>query len=249
MPNQDLSKTKHALEEHLTIKIYPYEQEGIIKASAMPELKLDSIMMPYSRRFEYLIINVSQIHLPEFADKRKEIWSLYPDTIALSQLYAAEYLQDEKLNAYFETTFAAINDSNYQVSMNFTEEELMEVASKFFYCDKVFSDTSIQSHVCIGLNGVAEAKWERDYTLLEAFCYEGIFNDLMKDTSELDAVYSIQKKQACAKYKPTLRNLDQYLLDVRSDLFGRMKEEPVLKALLLDYYRVNSSNLAFRISE
>jgi len=195
------------------------------------------------------LINVSQIHLPDSAERRKEIWNLYPDTLALNQRYVNEYLQDEKLNAYFEASFAAINDSKFTAALTFKEEELMEVASKFFYCDRVFPDTSIQSHVCIGLNGVNEANWVKDFTLLEAFCYEAIFDDLVKDTSELESVYLAQKKQACAKYKPTLANLDQYLLDVRKELFLRMKEERVLKSLLMDYYRVNSGNLAFRIGE
>ena len=36
-------------------------------------------------------------------------------------------------------------------------------------------------HVCIGLNEVKEASWAKDYTLLEAFCFEAIFeNETLK---------------------------------------------------------------------
>jgi hypothetical protein len=61
----------------------------------------------------------------------------------------------------------------------------MEVSSKFFYCDQVNPDTSIQAYVCVGLNGVKEAKWNKDYTLLEAFCYEGIFTQFDNERSHI----------------------------------------------------------------
>jgi hypothetical protein len=47
---------KSVIRDYVTIKIYPYEHENKMKASAMPELKADSELMMYSRRFEYLLI-------------------------------------------------------------------------------------------------------------------------------------------------------------------------------------------------
>jgi hypothetical protein len=121
----------------------------------------------------------------------------------------------------------------------------MDVASRFFYCDMVFPDTTVQSHVCIGINGVKETKWEKDYTLLAAFCYEAIFT--AKD-SMLDNSYASEKKEACAAHRTAITSLDQYLLDVRADLFERMKHNELLKNLLLNYYQENKSNLAFTIT-
>jgi hypothetical protein len=174
---------------------------------------------------------------------------LYPDTTKLKRLYLNEYVQDKKLTRYFETTSAAITGSDHESIITFSTDELMEVASKFFYCDKVFPDTSVQTHICVGLNGVDEADWEKDYTLLEAFCYERIFNDLVKDSSQIDESYSVEKADACKKYRDSLTSLDEYLKDVRSELFRRMKNNAVLERALLDYYEDNEDNLAFRIDE
>lgn len=229
------------------IDVYTYDHEGELQASAMPELRQNSELINYKRRFEYLLINVSEIHNPEQSERRKEIWNLYPDTTKLKQLYLKEYIKDEKLTNYFEITEAAINDTSIAVTSSFNEEELMEVASKFFYCDKVFLDTTVQSHVCVGLNGVSEANWSKDYTLIEAFCYEAIFDDLVSDTSQIHAAYSTEKKEACNQYKATMTSLDEYLIEVRIELFERMKNDAVLRVKLLEYYHKNRNNLAFEI--
>ena len=235
------------IEDHVAIEVFTYEQEGETKASSMPKIRPDSELIEYQKRFEYLLINVSRIHRPEFAAKRNEIWSLYPDTVKLKKRYLNEYVKDQVLTRYFETSCSAIIDTNFKVSMSFNQDELMEVASKFFYCDKVLPDTTVQSHVCVGLNGVSEANWSKDYTLLEAFCYEGIFTDLLQETSELEKVYSSHKEDACNKYKFEITTLDHYLMDVRKELFASMKNDDVLNSILMKYYIKNADKLAFQI--
>ena len=215
----------------------------------MPELKKASNLIDYERRFEYLLINVSEIHLSQKSEKRKEIWSLYPDTIKLKRSYLKEYAKDEKLVNYFEKSSAAIINPAIEATETYSVDELMEVASKFFYCDKVFPDTTIQTHVCIGLNGVSEANWSKDYTLLEAFCYEGIFYDFDNDTSQIYESYSSERIEACQKHKTSITTLEKYLEDVRKELFYRMKSDPVLKRKLLEYYEKNKPNLAFKVIE
>jgi len=235
------------IKKHVVIVVQTYEKEGELKASAMPSLRSESNLNEYSQRFEYLLINVPAIHSLDHAGIRKEIWNFYPDTIKLKRLYIKEFIQDEKLENYFKLTSEAINNKNFAIKITFTKDELMEVASKFFYCDQVFADTTIQSHVCIGLNGISEANWEKDYILLEAFCYEGIFNDFNKEPSPVDESYSFNKTEACLKYKFTSVSLDEYLLDVRKELFNRMKYDSKLRESLLSYYEQNKDNLSFRI--
>lgn len=246
-PKQKSNLKSNAIRDHVTIKVFTYLQDQDTLASAMPELKDKSELMPYKRRFDYLLINNSKIHSIENASVRKKIWSLYPDTAELKELYLQEYVNDSLLNDYFQSTMNAIEPKN-QGSFSFDEKELMEVASKFFYCDKVLPDSSIQSHVCIGLNGVSEANWSKDYTLLEAFCYEAIFHDLSKDSSALSEVYKNKKKLAIKKYRPNFTTTDQYLLNVREELFKAMNKDSILQKLLLDYYANNKSNLAFKIT-
>ncbi len=238
---------KSVIRDHVTIKINTYEREGEMRATSMPELKPDSELINYKRRFDYLLINVPEIHLAEKSEQRNEIWQLYPDTIELKRLYLNKYIEDEKLVNYFEETLAAIENPNLDESTVFTSDELMEVASKFFYCDKVNADTSVQAHVCIGLNGVKEANWKIDYTLLEAFCFEGLFNDFDKDTSQVWESFISNKKKASLQSSTDITTLDQFLEDVKLDLFERMSNDEVIKKELLDYYESNKTNLAFKI--
>ena len=64
---------KSLIRDHVAIKIYPYEYENQIRAAAMPELKADSELMKYNRRFEYLLINIPEIHLPDKSEERNKL--------------------------------------------------------------------------------------------------------------------------------------------------------------------------------
>jgi hypothetical protein len=236
------------IKEHVEIEMNTYEFEGAIQASAMPVLREESPLISYRRRFDYLLIAVPKMHLPSMAQKRKEFWDLYPDTVKLKKRYLKPFVQDEKLTHYFSLSIQAINQGHVCTGIAFTDEELMEVASKFLYCDKVLADTTIVSYVCVGLNGVSEAKWEKDFRLLEAFCYEAIFHDLNREESWIDASWTSKKNLACDKFKDSIRTLDGYLIDVRHELFGLMKEDPLLKSSLLTYYESTKSNLPFVIN-
>jgi hypothetical protein len=238
---------KSLIRDNVNIEVSTYKEGNETKASAMPELKPNSELMKYNKRFEYLLINVSEIHSPKKAKERNDIWKLYPDTIELKRLYLNKYIEDKKLTGYFEETAKYIKNPVMTRKTSYTQDELMEVASKFFYCDKVLPDTVVQAHVCVSLNGVKEAKWKNDYTLLQAFCYEAIFNQFDNDTSQIWNTFVSEKKKSADKFKMNITSLDQFLQDVKLELFKRMKNSETLKNELLAYYVMNKNNLAFKI--
>jgi hypothetical protein len=238
---------KSIIQDNVTIVVSTYKSENKTKVSAMPEIKKGSELMNYKKRFEYLLINVSEIHSPSKAKERDDIWKFYPDTTELKRLYLNKYIEDKKLVSYFEETAKYIKNTKVASKISFTQDELMEVASKFFYCDKVMPDTIVQAHICVGLNGVKEAKWEKDYTLLQAFCYEAIFNQLDNETSQIWDTFVSEKRNATDKFKMNITSLDQFLHDVKLELFKRMKNNETLKNEILAYYEMNKNNLAFKI--
>lgn len=235
------------LADKISFEISTYQDKNQTKASAMPVLKGDSALMAHKMRFDYLLINIPEIFQPEKFNARDSINSLYPDTLKIKQQYLDYFCHDKKLVTYFEETYNAIKTPNQKPSRSYTLDELMDVSSKFFYCDQLLADTVVQSHVCIGLNGIKEAKWDKDYTLLAAFCLEALFNDFDKDSSQIDEAYAIEKKAACVQFKRGMTTLDKYLEDVRLDLFRRMERNAVLKEKLLQYYELNKQNLAFTL--
>jgi hypothetical protein len=235
------------ISHYVIIKIDTYKDGNEVKASPMPELKAEGELMKYKRRFEYLIMNIPEIHQPEKSKERRKIFSLYPDTAEMKRLYLEKLVNDKELVGYFEETIEPITNPNLKVNQTYTINELMEVASKFFYCDKVNPDTSVQSHVCIGINGLKETKWKKDYTLLAAFCYEAIFNDFDKDISKISESYDFEKKKSCEQFRKNITSLDKYLEDVKTELFYKMKTNTTLKKELLRYYEANKDDLAFKI--
>lgn len=238
---------KSVINDHVSIKVYSYEHQNTTRASAMPEVKAGSRLIVYKKRFEYLLLNISEIHHPDKSKERNKIFNLYPDTSKIKRLYLKKYTRDKKLTEYFEATMTPIVNPNTEINTTYTVDELMKVASKFFYCDKVESDTSIQAHVCVGLNGIKEANWEKDFTLLEAFCYEGIFTRFDSEDSKIWDTFVSEKRKASEKYRSNILTLNQYLEDVKQNLFERMMNNEILKKELLAYYELNKSNLAFKI--
>jgi hypothetical protein len=243
-----LNADEFLIEEYIIIKLYPYEFENEMRAAVMPELKADSELMKFKRRFEYLLINIPEIHLFEKMEERAEIGKLYPDTTEIKRLYLEKYAQDKRLVGYFEETIAPITNPNFEIKKTYTLDELMEVASKFFYCEKVLPDTSIQARVCVGLNGVKEANWEEDYTLLEAFCYEAIFNEFDSDDGQIWDTFITKKKESGQQLKSNMTSLNQYLEDVKMAVFESMKNDEILKQKLIDYYELNRGNQSFKIN-
>jgi hypothetical protein len=238
---------KSAIEKHVEVKVSRYEYNNEMMTSALPEIKTDSDIRQFERRFSYLLMNVPELHRPEKHPDRKKLNDFYPDTFTLKKLYLEEYKKDKKLKRYFEETLAPIDNPKFKPKKLFTVEELMEVASKFFFCDLVRPDSTVQAHVCIGLNGIKEANWETDYTLLEAFCYEAIFFGLNDENSKVWDSFGNEKKEATAIHRSNITSLDQYLEDVKLEVFERMRNNKFLKEELLSYYHSNQKNLAFRL--
>lgn len=238
---------KSIIRDHIALEVSTFEQDGKTRASAMPVIKKESELFRYKRRFDYLLMNVPEFHSPKQIEERNKLWQLYPDTVELKRSCFNKYADDKKLVGYFEETALFVTKPDMPRKNSFTEDELMEVASKFFYCDKVLPDSNVQAHVCIGLNGIKEASWNKDCTLLEAFCYEGIFNDLDKDSSQVWDSFGALKKESVKKYNAEIGLLDVYLEKVKLDVFERMENNAILKKELLSYYELNKNNLAFKV--
>lgn len=247
LPIQNHFGQHSIIEEHLTIKIYPNNSGGEIPASAMPEFKKESILNNYKRRFEFLIFNIPKFHSTGAFQERIELFSLYPDTLSMKELIMEKYSNDSTFNAYFEDAYHALIPSKLKKRTLYTVEELMDVSSRFFYCDQVNLDTSIQSRVCVGLNGLTEVKWDKDYTLLAAFCYEAIFDDFDKNQSKISEEWDKEKSFASAQFRTSITTLEDYLENVKTELILRMKNNEILRETILKYYLKNKKNLAFRI--
>ena len=83
-------------------------------------------------------------------------------------------------------------------------------------------------------------------TLLEAFCFEAIFENLQgrKDTKFMDN-FLAYVDTAREQYKEL--PFDELLSKAKNEIFEKMERDRDLKSMLLSYYRENEGNLPFRL--
>lgn len=224
-----------------------YDEAGERYLGVSPEIRssatdtLGHAIARYPRRFRYLLSKTA------FQNKYEKY---YPDTNRINRLYTDEL----KNNSSFMTAFATLstpffkNDFQRQV---YTKTELMQVAARFFYCDGLNPDSSIRSFICINLNGVRNAAFKKDMTLIEAFCFEAIFENYYDAVGKPRAFVTAFKqyiRDAEKKHKHLLPFAEQYVRSIRNDCFDAMEKNTGLMEVLLNYWQTNREGLAFDIN-
>jgi hypothetical protein len=238
---------KCQITSQLHIEIQTYEQNGVKKAAAMAWQSPNSAYSAFKRRFDYVILNTPALHTKEQAAERSKLFSLYPDTLAIKAEYKRLLYLDTALSFNLLTMMSAIDAAGEAPKKTkYSKQELFKVASRFFYIDSVFADSTFQTHICIGINGVDQINRKKDLTLLAAFCYEAIFTDFDKEVSAIDEVFDKHKKELEQKIRSGEINMTD-LIALRYELYTLMAKDHVFQKVLLDTYNQNKFNLAFKI--
>ncbi|MEN9743292.1 MAG: hypothetical protein RLZZ65_1097 [Bacteroidota bacterium] len=235
------------ISSQLQIELQYYEQNGIQKAAAMATHSPNSKYRAYKRRFDYIILNTPKIHAADQAEARKKLFDLYPDTLALKDEYKRLLVMDSTLSFHLIAMMEAIDQKGKGIEKTqYTEEEFFQVASRFFYIDEILSDTSFQTHVCIGFNGVNQTNDQKDLTLLAAFSYEAIFRDFDHAASVVEQVFEKHRKELEQKMMSgAIHKAD--IETLRNDLYTRMAQDLAFQKVLMDAYQQNKENLAFKL--
>lgn len=203
--------------------------------------KFSIFLHEHKNRFEYILFKNAQ--------GLQEAANFFPDTNKINDIFCRKIMNAPKMQKYFK----ALCPNNLVVwdirSDTFTLDEIMLVASHFFYCDAINKkDTAIQSHVCIGINGQHEMQSQKDFTLLEAFTFEAIFSHINKKKEPLFYKEFQEYKNRIAKEKrKDFVDFDSYLIEIKNACYHKMKMNKDLKKKLLKYYAKNKVNLNFAI--
>lgn len=137
--------------------------------------------------------------------------------------------------------------NNSKKSLSFSVSELMKIASRFFMCDNIRQkDTAISYHICVGLNGISELETKRDYTVLEAFCFEAIIRNL-HDNPIFISNFNEYIKKSSNRNKELFTDFKTHLTKVKDECYANMEKDKDLENVLLKYYRQNSNNINFKI--
>lgn len=199
----------------------------------------DRFLKSHDIRFKYLLLN--------YSDQLQNIKQLYPDTALIATRFCHEIIKSDSVQRYFRAlTPSKLTRWDLRHDY-FTTKEMMEVASRFFYCTGVNErDTTINYKICIGINGQRESFTGKDFLLLKAFAIEAILFHMSKRKNPVfftDFEYFL-KIQTVVKRKE-FKDYDSYLHEIRQICYFEMQGNADLKKKLLDYYESNRNNLNF----
>ncbi len=232
---------------YFTLKVNEVEYNGKKTKACSPQIiyfkkdRFSKFARKHNLRFDYIIF--------KHALKFNKIAENYPDTIKIHQTFCDSII-NQKNTQYYLGSLTPKSLLKRTISKDtFSMKEIMLVASKFFYCDKINrKDTSIQSHICIGINGQNEFKSERDLTVIEAYCYEVIFHYLIKKNDPKFYTEFYKFKGALIKEKKSeFVDFDSHLLLIRKLCYSEMENNVDLENKLKEYYNKNRNNLNFTI--
>lgn len=200
--------------------------------------KKQAFYQKFYRRFQYILVN-------KLSDEMAEFPKYIQDTAELNRRFCTLLTEDKRVRNYFAIL---ANESQGQKD-SFTKKEMMQVAARFFWLQHSEADGWL-IYKCIFNNGQKESHYERDYSVLEAFCFEAIFHYLYQRKTPRFSI-------AADKYfdeiidtvpKASYRDTD-VLFAVRQDLYQKMEQDADLQKALLSYYRKYGNTFGFRLSD
>ncbi len=166
------------------------------------------------------------------------------DSNELRNVFLTDLLQDTLFNAMMDKFLARICNKPDFIPDTITINELMNIAVKFFYLPKISEQGNYHIQICVGINGIKNTLKKRR-PQVEAFCFSSIF------THGNSGDFNIQKefRSTVGKlYKLSLgNNLEERLLRAQGAVYMMMRDNDVLKNMLLSEYKKNMNYLPFVI--
>ncbi len=235
------------IQRYVRLHMQYYRENGERYLGVSPELvttgndTLARAMTKYPRRFRYILMNKTRFQ--GIYEK------YYPDTTKINRLFTDSLSMDGSFMRAFDLLSAPFTGVKLPVA-RFSREQLIQVAARFFYCQSVRPDSSIASAICIGRNGLERLNVSPDQAVLEAFCFEAIFEKYytapgIKHLFVAHFLSSVE--EGSRHYRYLFKDKERYLQSVREYCFKKIEQSSELANALLDYYQANRNSFAFVI--
>ena len=181
----------------------------------------------HKKRFQYFVRHCVQ---------NKRLKQYAPDSLKIKNLF------DQTLDSKFcSRNFQKLLYSRPKDTL--AMEEVMKVASRFFYLSKQRDNKSVAIHICSGLNGYKDES-DPESLLLQSLLFEAIFEGMMQDS--LPAYYKEVKgitPEIVHKYKGKTEDIDSLVYYARRDIFRSMQTSHNLYRYLKEWLQKNKDNL------
>jgi hypothetical protein len=210
------------------VSIYP-------EIVSIPGDSISNFISNHTNRFEYILYNR--------LDSLQKYSKLYPDTVAIQKHFCSNLMNSKRIKDYFSVLTGVSETPEI-----YTEQEMMLIASRFFLCDKVNqSDTTVGYHICVGINGQKELNSNKDYTTLEAFCFEAIFHFYKEGRPQFVTNFIRYIKNSTSRHKVDFTDFSKFLENVKTDCYSAMESDESLRKSLLLFYQLNKENISIKI--
>lgn len=207
---------------------------------------LARLINPNRLFFNYIAAHGTHPELPQLIASAR-------DKDAIPAAFDLLLVQDSAFNAVMVATAgrflapsatSVIGYDRRRPRPSFTMDEVVSVAVRFFYPDSILPDGRVQTHVCIGINGVSDLQRGRDIAV-EAFVYSAIMKELKDNRHGLDSAY----QRAAHRLNRLDLSSDNRVRLIRSQgaLWTMMAQSPALRETLWADYRAQRSFLPFSI--
>lgn len=206
--------------------------------SNAPVDKKQAFYRKFHQRFEYILFNKM-----DYAEAG--LYKLLKDTMELNRRFCILLTEDKQVNSYF----ARLANEVQGQKETYTVKEMMQVAARFFWLQNRAAEGWIY-YTCIGNNGQKESRYEKDYSVLEAFCFEAIFSYLGK--RKIPGFRTAARKyldEIAATVPEAKRRDPDVIFAARQSLYQKMEQDAGLQDALLSYYRKYGNTFGFRLSD
>jgi hypothetical protein len=141
---------------------------------------------------------------------------------------------------------AAPRDTSAALPRTVSFQRVLDVAARFFYPDAILPNGRIQSHICVGINGIVDMEQGRDLAV-EAFAYASIFHDLLTPRFHVEADFAEASRLINAMDLST--NPSTRLQRAQGVMWGIMVRSEKLRQVLVAEYERARTYLPFRLAD
>ncbi|HET7229361.1 MAG TPA: hypothetical protein VFJ16_05130 [Longimicrobium sp.] len=252
-PAADTSRVLHLDQrypEFIHVDTASYEGElafGVNVGTLRAGDPLAPLVNSNNRFFSYLAQHGASVDMSRFVATSRD-----PRTVPAG--YAALLQRDSAFNTVMARVVgqalapAGVRVAGYDAARplpRLTMDEVMSVAVRFFYPDDIRPDGYIQTHVCIGLNGVEDLQRPRD-VVLEAFIFSTVMPAILDDSSAVSREYRRAKEQMNRADLSSDRAVR--LTRAQGLMWALMAQSGALREVLWASYREHAAMLPFVIA-
>lgn len=223
-------------QEYVDLVYYKDKNENLTHISTKIIESNDSIgkfIEKHKPRFGYFFSNNIDTDTLKF---------IYPDSVEIRKIFKQQ-INNEKFISNF-SKLANIKNQNLE---NFTIDEIMNVASRFFVIVNK-NQNGLMLKICGGGNDFEDLNKIKDMTLIESITYEAITSSFDRDRNERPEFLSNARLNfANAIKNPKYLKANDQVELARNEVYENMKTDKDLRDFIQTYLSKNSANLPFTI--